>query len=259
MGSVRPMVAEDIPRIAGLYRTVFGARNGFAPSQIASYLHEILCRNPWRDPAMPSLVYEDEERRIIGCLGVMPRRMSVAGAPIRAAISHTFMVEPSRRPSLAGVELGRAFLEGPQDLSLAEGGDVSRRMMEGFGGSTALLFSLRWTRPLRPSRYVLSFLKRRRLPAALAGALVPLCYAADAVGPWIRGGPFRLPAPRLEEEELECPTLLGALPAMSRRRSLRPEYDAESLGWLLDLLGRKRSRGRLQKVALRDGSRAVVG
>src|SRR5713101_5350449 len=140
MGSVRPLEVQDIPRIAELYHAVFGARNGFAPSQIASYLEEILCRNPWRDPALPSLVYEEGAGRIIGCLGVMPRPMSIGGVRIQAAISHTFMVEPARRASLAGVELGKAFLAGRQDLSMAEGGDVSRRMMEGFGGSTALLF-----------------------------------------------------------------------------------------------------------------------
>ncbi len=259
MGCVRPLVPEDIPRIAELYRSVFGPRNGVAPAQVASYLHEILFQNPWRDPELPSLTYEDGQGRIIGCLGVMPRRMSIAGVPIQAAISHSFMVEPTCRASLAGVELGKAFLAGRQDLSMAEGGDVSRRMMEGFGGSTALLFSLRWTRPLRPTRYVLSFLKRRRLPGSVAAALVPICYAADALGTFIRGGPLRLPAPRLAAEELQDGTLLGALGAVTWRRSLRPEYDAESLRWLLDLLGRKRSRGALQKVALRNASREIVG
>jgi len=259
MSGVRPLVAADIPRIADLHRGIFGARNGLAPGQLDAYLDEILCRNPWRDPDLPSLVYEGDDGGVVGCLGVMPRLMSIGGAQIRAAISHSFMVEPSGRASLAGVALSRAFLAGPQDFSMAEGGEVSRRMVEGFGGAAALLYSLRWTRPLRPSRYVLSFLKRRRLPGALAGALVPFCYATDAVGSWVGRGPFRLPPPRLSGEELDCDAMLRSLEAVSQGRSIRPRYDAASLAWLLDLLGRKPGRGALQKVMLENSYRELVG
>src|SRR6266571_2231508 len=259
LGSVRPLVPEDVPRIAELYRSVFGPRDGFATAQVASYLHEILCQNPWRDPDLPSLTYEDGQGRIIGCLGVMPRRMSIAGVPIQAAISHSFMVEPTCRASLAGVELGKAFLAGRQDLSMAEGGNLSRRMMEGFGGSTSLLFSLRWTRPLRPSRYLLSFLSRRGLAAPVSWAITPLCAAADALAPVILGAPALLARPRLTGEDLGTDDLLECLSRVTAERSLRPEYDRESLNWLLNLLARKRDRGLFQRVAVRDAAGDVLG
>ncbi len=258
MGRTRPLTEDDVRSVGELYRTVLGSGNGRSAAELDGYLREILCRHPWIDPSLPSLVYE-EDGRIVGCLGVMPRRMSIAGLPIQAAVSHSFMVAPSSRASLAGLELGKAFLSGRQDLSLAEGGDRSRRLLQGFGGTTALLYSLHWTRPLRPSRYALSFLRRRGLPSVLAGALAPLCYAADATISWIHPEPLRPPPAGVSAEELDCRTLLRGLPVVSRCRALRPEYDAESLHWLLSLLSRKKSRGALQKIALRDGSRETIG
>jgi hypothetical protein len=255
-GRVRPLDEGDIPRIAELHRSIFRPRSGLPPTDLTAYLRAILRGHPLRDGGVPSLVWE-EAGRVTGCLGVLPRRMTFRGRPILAAISHTFMVEPRSRPSLAGVELGKAFLAGPQDLSLAEGGDLSRRILEGLGGSTALLFSLRWTRPLRPSRYALSFLRRRRLPAALAAALKPLCFTADALGAWT--WPLRVRAPRLVAEALHPATVVGALPEMSGSRALLPEYEPETLRWQIELLERKKGHGVLRAVALREASDSVVG
>jgi hypothetical protein len=258
-GRVRPLAEEDIPRIADLYATIFGARDGAWPGGVPDYLRAIFCGNPWRDPDLPSLVAEDGGGRIIGCLGVMPRRMTFEGRAIQATVSHHFMVETSSRGSLAGLALAKRFLQGPQDLSLAEGGDLSRRLLEGLGGATSLLFSLRWTRPIRPSRYVLAFLRKRRLPAGAVAAMAPLCYAADALGPHLRSGPLQLPEPDLEAEELTPGGLLEGLAPAARHRTLRPVYDETSLGWLLGLLARRNGRGTLRGRMLRDASGSLAG
>jgi GNAT acetyltransferase-like protein len=258
MGRTRPLTEDDVRGISELHRAVFGSNNGHFRGDLAAYLGEILCGHPWIDASMPSLVRE-EEGRIVGCLGVMPRRMSIGGRPVRAAVSHTFMVEPSSRGTLAGLELARTFLSGSQDLSLAEGGDRSRRLLEGLGGATALLYSLHWTRPLRPSRYALSFLKRRGLAPLLSAALKPLCYAADTVISWIHPEPLRPPPAGISAQDLSCRALLETLPEVSGRRGLRPDYDTESLRWLLAFLGRKRGRGALQTIAVRDGCREIIG
>lgn len=259
MGYIRPLEEEDLPEIVRLYTMVFGIRTGSSPAALNSYFQEIFCRHPWCDMDIPSLVYHEKNGRIVGCLGVMPRRMSVNGRPLQAAITHHFMVEPGSRWTLAGVELLRKFFAGPQDLSLAEGGNVARKMMERFGGATSFLHSLRWTRPLRPSRYLLSFLKRRGLAAPFERALMPLCWAADAIAPLILRTPFSLSSPRLAGEELNEESLLWCVSEFSRSRSLRPEYDKDSVKWLLELLARKKSRGTVQKVVLRDSWGEIVG
>jgi GNAT acetyltransferase-like protein len=258
-GEVRPLTDGDVPQVVQLYERVFPSRGPLGAQPAGEYLREILCRNPWRDDALPSLVYEERGGRIAGCLGVMPRRMLLDGRPIQAAISHTFMVEPGSRSSLAALALARTFLSGGQDLSIAEGGSPSLRILERFGGTTSLLYSLRWTRPLRPSRYVLSILKRRGLPAAVSWGLAPVCSAVDALAPLVLGEGARLPRPRRAGEDLTTDDLLEGLSRVSADQSLRPAYDRMSLAWLLDLLAGKKGRGVLQRVAVRDASGDLIG
>lgn len=256
---VRPLVERDLPHIVSLYEQVFAGRAGRAPGSTGDHLEQILCKSPWRDPTLPSLVCEDGAGRIVGCLGVMPRRMRIGGRSIRAAISHSFMVEPGSRASLAALALARAFLAGGQDLSVAEGGGPSRRILESLGGSTSLLYSLRWTRPLRPGRYLLSYLRRRGLPAALSAAVAPLCAAADMLAPRIAGASMRTTRSRLTGQDLAPGDLLACLSGTAADRALRPRYDGAFLDWFLDLLAARRGRGRFEKVAVRDGSGTLVG
>ena len=258
-GEVRPLIEADVSRIVRLYERVFGGPRGRVDASVPEHLREVLCRNPWRDRRLPSLVYVDESGEIAGCLGVIPRTMLFEGRPIRAAVSHTFMVEPGSRSSLAALALARAFLAGGQDLSIAEGGSASRRILERLGGSTSILLSLRWTRPLRPGRYILSFLKRRGLPAPASWAGAPLFSAADALAPLLLGKSVRLARPRSKGEDLSTDDLLECLARLTVDRSLRPQYDRASLDWLLDLLAKRTHRGALQRVAVRDGAGELLG
>ena len=169
------------------------------------------------------------------------------------------MVEPGSRSNLAALHLARRFLTGAQDLSLAEGSDVSRRIWEGMGGSTSLLYSLCWTRPLRPSRYVLSFLKRRGLAAPLAWVLQPLCRMFDATAPLIQHRPFRLPHPAGSVEEFEDGELSDLLYRFTVDRPLKPDYNAAAARWLLETLREVPDRGPLERGLVRDPHGQVIG
>src|SRR5438093_7865384 len=159
MGQVRPFVEKDIPQVADLHRRVFPTGDHLScrmERSYTSYFREIFLNNPWYDEDLPSLVYQDSDGAIVGFLGVMPRWMSVRGRPIQAAISSQFIVEPDRRSTLAAVQLTKAFLSGPQDLSIAdEANDSSRRLWHRAGGVTARLYSLYWRRLLRACQFFL--------------------------------------------------------------------------------------------------------
>jgi hypothetical protein len=246
---VRPLTEADVPRVAQLHRKVFGS--SLAAGDIEAYLREVLCRHPWLDERLPSLVYE-EQGRIVGCLGVMPRPMWFEDAPIVAAVTHSFMVEPERRSTLAAMQLVKAFLSGPQDLSLAEGNSVSRRLWEGVGGATSLLHSIRWTHPLRPARYAVSLLERRGLGRPAALALRPLCGAVDLLATHLPQSPLLQRPPATAVTELDPWTLLDGIERLGRGRALRPRYDADSLAWLLAALERSQGRGPLRGAVVRS-------
>lgn len=257
MGYIRPAVPEDMPEIAALYSTVF--RTTAPRDGLRSALHEIFFGHPWVDDGLPSLVYEGNDRRIIGCLGVMPRPMAMDGRPVQAAVSHTFMVDPASRATLAGMELIRAFLSGRQDVSLAQSTSLSRRIFEAIGGETSLAHSMGWTRVLRPSRYVLSFLKRRGLPVIVSTSLRPVCRTAD----WLTGRTmptlFRPAADELCGADLDPDTLRTCLTEFSRDRALRPIYDGRTSTWLLELLAAHGRDVIFNTVLVRDSSRDIIG
>src|SRR5882672_11229302 len=147
MGHIRPFGEDDIPQVARLHQAVFtpqGRTDDSAFESYRSYFCSVfLDDSPFYDPRLPSLVYEDDQRRIVGFLGSVPRRMVMNGRRFQAAVSSQFVVDPGSPVGLVAVGLAKAFLEGPQDLSIADDAtDVSRRIWEGLGGATAPLLSL---------------------------------------------------------------------------------------------------------------------
>src|SRR2546426_1011473 len=240
MGRVRTCVESDVSRIAELYRRVWTSAADRPLAYSEAYFAEMLFRNACHDDDLPSLVYEDDGGEVVGCLGVMPRRMSIRGRPVRMAISHNFMVAPDSRSSLAAVQLMRTFFAGSQDLSIAESNDAGRRVWEGLGGSTAPIYEMVWTRPLRPGRYLASLIGDRRRGCRAPVWLRSIAGIVDAVAarmPLSR--PFRLRVPASKSEELTTGTFLQFFGEVADGRALRPEYDEHSLRWIFDLLERK--------------------
>jgi hypothetical protein len=256
-GAIRPLESGDVARVAELHEQVM-PKAGLPPGELREQLARLLLWHPWRTDAIPSLVYEDDDGRVVGCIGVMPRPMLLGGRPITAAISHSFIVEPGSRALLVALKLAQAYLAGPQDLSLAEGSAASRRIWESAGGSVSLLYGLGWTRPLQPGRYVLSFLRRRGLGRALEWALAPACRLIDAIAP-LASRSFRLAPPADAGEELDAETLCTCVARFSQGRSLRPRYEAGACRWLIETLAGKAGRGHLYRVVVRDAAHEPVG
>ncbi len=193
-GYVRPFVEADIPQVAELHRRVF--QTGDAPSaelerRYRAYFRGIFLDNPWYDEEVSPLVYEDADGSIAGFLGVMPRRMSIRGRPIQAAVSSQFIVEPGRRSTMAAVHLMKTFMSGPQDVSIAdEANCLSRKLWESLGGATALLHSIHWARLLRPAQFGLLRMGRgTRL--GTASVVRPVCRLVDGVAAHLPRSPFR--------------------------------------------------------------------
>jgi hypothetical protein len=271
MNPVRPFTKNDIPQVVKLFQKVFFNNGQTAPSssKLDDYFEEMFFHNPWTEDGaeewteegIPSLVYETGDGAIIGFIGIIPRRMLLDGRPIRVAVSMHFMVEPGSRSTLAGVQLLKTFFSGPQDLSLTDSaGSVGRKIWEGLGGATALAYSINWTRLLRPSRYVLRLLARRNRPLRLlAAALRPLCPIVDAIAGCALPRRFSKPAASLKEADLDKETLLAGITQFTSRYALRPDYDPDSLFWLLAKADQLAGAGALRKLALRDAGGELVG
>jgi len=190
---------------------------------------------------------------------VLPRPMLLHGRPLRVAVGCQIVVDPDKRNGLTALQLGKAFLSGPQDLSLADGANEPvRRMWNGLGGTTSLLYSLHWTRLLRPARYVCSLLEQRN-PSAIARSARPLATPLDAIFARLRPNRFDFEETQLTEEPLNPAVMLAHLPDMMAGRSLQPAYDSRGLAWLLEQTARKTRHGDLRARAVLDRGRGLVG
>ena len=259
MGRVRVLEERDIPHVVGLHRRIYPVPGGAANAPLNgeyAYFKEIFLDTPWAADDQPSLVYEDDSGTPIGFLGVMPRRMVLHGRPVRAAITAHFIVDPARRATLAGIELIKALVAGPQDLVLNDlANSTSRKIWEGLGGMTALLYSLYWVRVLRPTEYAMTRWSRQRREGI--GAWVPLSRAVDAiVTRAVRS--FRARIPATSGEELDGDTLARCVAEFTRNRALRPEYDGRAAAWLLEM-ARKPAPGTLRKVLVRSARGEIDG
>jgi len=254
-GYIRPLSENDLAEVTNLYQRVFGS----TVQGSSAFLQRVFFEAPWHDESLPSLAYEDENGRIVGCLGIMPRLMKFRGRSIRVAVAHHFMVDPSRRNTHAGLELARRFIRGPQDLALAEGNETSRRIWEFIGGSVCVLYSFCWTRALRPAQYAVTFLKHRGLSEGAALTLKTACRAVDATLPLVLQRAFRLQPPTALADDLDTVTMQACLSTFANDRALQPVYDVSSLSWLVQTLNEKRHRGTLHRVAVRTHSGRPLG
>jgi hypothetical protein len=259
---IRPIAYEDLHPVAALHRRVFGGGSSDSQElrQRVSYLRQVFLQENGTDPTVTSYVAEEEGGRITGFLGVVPRTMTYLGKPVIAGLSTQFIVDPESRYRMVGLQLLKRYFAGPQDLSIAdEANDRARTVWEGFGGTTASLYSFSWTRVLRPVQYALSKMRQRRgwAPAAVAGR--PIGRLLDAIAVNVPRSPLRLPHSGVRAESMSAAELLWYQPQFHRHHKLRPEFTLEALEWLQKRAQDKPDYGAFNRVAVKNAQGGTVG
>ena len=260
MDTIRPFRRDDIPEVIALYKEVFPVTERSGSGDLESYFEMAFFGSPLIDEEGDSLVYRGSSGDVLGFLGVQPRRLTIRGRTLRAAVCTKFMVSRRAGITAAAVNMLRSIFHRPLDLVLADlANDPARRLWEGLGGRTVLLGSLSWSRALRPARSLVSRITRRRLLNSLAFAARPLADIADRVA--ARLAPRRFPGPVAGHtaENLDLETLVTSLPTVCRERPLRPAYDARSLTWLLEVMSAANHPKPLRKLLVRNAQQEVVG
>jgi hypothetical protein len=260
---VRAFFVEDIPDVAELWWKFLRRGQGSPPPALLTYFQELYFANPLVDSALPSLVYEGKGGRIAGFLGVIRRKMSVCGQPVRFAFGGNFVVHPEARSPLAGLGLLTAYMAGNQDVSQTDSAnDISRSLLERLGFRTIVPLSVHWARPLRPCHYAVHGMSNSAGPALSASlkiAAKPFCGIVDRIAARLSFTPFCQTQSALHAATLDVETLVHCLTEFRGDYSLRPEYDSDSLKWLLTFMERMHPRAELRKVVLRDDKQKLLG
>jgi hypothetical protein len=270
---IRPFEPEDVAGVAALWRYWFHDKVLATAPELEAWARRVYVERPGGDPDVPSLVAEDDDRRVIGFLGATTTPVLLDGAPATLAGVFPSVVAPDA-PTTVATFLLRKFLAGPQALTVSDGGHVRfERIWEGLGGRVAPTASLRWIKVLRPASLGAgAVLGRRGWGRATAPAWRPVARGADALArrarPWWfgtlqvdEGGVRKAPRPplALAAEPLTPETFVDALERVHARARLRPAYAPGYLAWLFDAMGRVPGQGTLEATLLRTADGAPVG
>jgi hypothetical protein len=179
---------------------------------------------------------------------------------IQAAVSSQFVVDARFRSTMAGIQLLRTFLAGPQDLSIADEASLdSQTLWRGLGGSTASLQSISWARVLRPAQFWNSRIDGQpssRLWNAMMKHVLPL---GDRLLTAMPGNPFHVPPAGEAADDPSLDELLCCIREVSLQRTLRPVYEFRSLERMLSILEGYRKHGPLRKRVIRNSRGKVEG
>ena len=257
MTRVRAFRKEDIAAVVELRTDRFRWSEHDDPAALATYIAEVFLGNPWYDDRLPSLVAEDANGRVIGFLGIVPRRMTVSGRPLRVAATTQLMVARTAPPTV-GAQLLRKLFDGPQDFALADVASVpARRLWESLGGATATTTSLNWMRLLRPLRHLVS----RAAGGGRLGRAAGACAAPiDAVAGRLMAACGRSPVPAGgERQPMSDADVAICLATPLDGRAMRGDHDVASVAWLLNMMRRRRSYGAVRQSRIVDARGDLLG
>ncbi|TLY16729.1 MAG: hypothetical protein E6K69_03530 [Nitrospirae bacterium] len=260
MLSVRSFTKEDIPRVVELRRRILDWGEPPSKENLKEFFRQTFLENPWDKAAASSLVCQDDKtQRIIGFLGVVPRPMLLNGTRLQVAVCTQFIVEPAHR-GLAGLQLLNTFFSGLQDLALCdEASENVRKIWQFLGGTTSLLYSIHWVRPLRPCAFALSAIRNRKQLSWLALAATPFAKLVDFLAVRIPGSHLYQSPPSVPAEDLSPKTFLSLMSDVVGNSQLCPEYDESTWKWVLDRSERMVRYGNFQKVVVKDKTGEVLG
>ena len=262
---IRPFTQDDIAQVTSLHWQVWGTKGVSLPANIRAeydeYFRDIFLDGQAGDPRMSSKVYEESTGHILGFIGVVTRTMSLGERPLLAALGSQLIVDPVSRYKLVGVHLVKNFLDGPQDLSIAdESNDAGRRVWEKMGGTTAMLSSLSWVRALRPMEYLAESARQRAVMLPLARAFVPVARVMDSALARItrlqlRGGSIVVQ----ESGELDGHTVATHFAKFMGPDKIIPTYQNPLFDWLLRRASSKGRYGQLKAVTVKTNLGQVLG
>jgi hypothetical protein len=260
MTGIRPLLREDLPAVASLYEQLARSGRDTPPAPLAGYLARTTLDAVWADPEIPPLVAEASDGRVIGFLGSYPRRLRLDGRALRVGCSGHLVADPAT-PGI-GALLTRAYLRGPQDLTITDGAtDLMRRMWRQLRGRVRTAPSFAWYRVLRPTSAVAAHLgdRGRTVPGPLraaGGGVDALVRRLPRVG----ARPAAAPDPEVTGEPLTVEALVEQMAEAPRHWRLHPDYDADHLRALFTELDTVApARGEVVRTLVRGRGGRVIG
>lgn len=258
---IRELTRDDLPCLNELHS------RGSSPSaeqielgqRVYGELFPRLCLDhPWATGHFPSLISEDRNGQPNGVLSSMNRDFSLGSEKINAAVSCELFVDPSSRSSLCGVQLLKQFLNGEQDLSLADvANDKTRQIWTRLGGQVLPVYGLTWMAVIEPCRFATALVLKN---SALAKCARPVARAVDRVAGRFASVEAEVDTSALTGEPLTCELMTEFADELMDHHDLRPSYDTAGVRWLWNRLNHiAPGAGPGRQTLVRDASGTPIG
>lgn len=249
---VRPLAPEDVGDAVALRQRIFTRTAHPVPAAAEAHFRRVFFEHPWHDPALPSLVCEDRQGRVIGFLGCIPRRMRLDGETLRVAVPTQLCVE-REASGLVAVRLIATLLAGPQDLTWSDAAtDRVCALWTRLGGEVAHIQSLSWRGQIRPSQSALAGIAGGIPTRAMRLATRLVLRDADArVRDRVADG-----TAGLRPETVDGTRMLGVLQSLAGDTLVSTDTATETR-WLLEELDGKHPLDTLRCAVLRKDAGLV--
>ncbi|WP_027146368.1 hypothetical protein [Mesorhizobium sp. WSM3626] len=263
-GSVRPLAAEDLERVAALFLTKFRGRRRHrldrAIAETAEYMGKIYLDPAGQSGESNALVQINPQGDLGGFLGVLKARYELNGAALNAAIIGPFMADPGADHGSAGPQLLRALHQGEFDLQLTDSANrVSLAFARPMKYQLLPVHCLAWTYVFRPAAMAAAALHRKwpRLPRL---ALDPCARAFDVLAKRRFEPPVQhSSSQRVHAEPINAAQFAEWLPTLLSDYALRPSWRDGELPRLLALAAEKRANGPLHFGGTYDATGKMLG
>jgi GNAT superfamily N-acetyltransferase len=255
MTPIRPLERDDLPAVAALYADFMAWDHAATVPGLVDYFTRTLLEDPFADPDIPALVYEDAQDGVVGVIGSRVRRFADGDRAVRMACSGPLLAHPGHRRRGIGGLLLRRYLAGPQELTFNDRAIGSvHDMWTRLGGVVHTSASIGWARVLAPAGVVAGALARR-----IAGRDEPPGAALLARFDALAERRLLPQAPTGSIEPLSNEALLDLLTRLRRAFPLRPAYDEAYLTWLFGELEVASVGGRLVARLVRADDGRPIG
>ncbi|RVB80945.1 hypothetical protein ENZ75_14455, partial [Mesorhizobium sp. M7A.F.Ca.CA.002.04.1.1] len=263
-GSVRPLAAEDLERVAALFLTKFRRRRRHlldrAIAETAAYMREIYLDPAGHSGESNALVQINRQGRLGGFLGVLKARYELNGAPLNAAIIGPLMADPGTDDGSAGPQLLRALHQGEFDLQLTDSANrTSLAFARPMKYQLLPVHCLGWTYVFRPAGMAAAAL-HRKWPGLPHLVLDPFARAFDALAKRRFEPPVQHSSShRTHREPINAVQFAEELPTLLSGYALRPSWKDGELPRLLALAAEKRADGPLHFGGIYDETGKMLG
>lgn len=260
MSEVRPLSADAIGAVTALYYRILRRSSVPPPPALSAYFRAFYLDGPYCDPEIPALVHVTDDGRVNGFVGVHSVPYLLGERRMRAAFCGALMSEDHESDPLAGARLLKAFVSGPQDVSLSETANViSETMWTKLRGKTIPAYSFEWFRVFRPTGFVTALASEK---APFLRYLAPVAHALDGrlAGKTSLGRFKPTPPPAgLKLEDADFASFADAVRKLSASKQARPDWDHGYLEHVLANAVIKPAYGQAQMALAKTRSGEPIG